>query len=173
MKPLNKFPKEFFNKYSDKPVKLLPFNQDMQDLANKYIAQISKLLSGLDFEINTIGSVAYKISTSDVEIAVYVSNNIRENVLKILENNFGKPTQNEKEFARFEILNEKYEFDVHIYSGYEGEVSKKLTKFMLDNPRLIDEYKTNKEKYSFSRKEYQLNKNFFLNKIIENIPENY
>ncbi|MEI6843293.1 MAG: hypothetical protein WCK48_02190 [bacterium] len=173
MKLLNKFSREFFDKYSDKPVKLLPYSSEMQSLADKYIKILSETFKGIDIKIQTIGSVAYKIPTSDVEIALYVKNNNRENVLKILEEEFGKPQQNEKEFVRFEIAGEEFEFDIHIYFGYEGEVSEKLTRFMLNNPRLIDEYKTIKEKFCFSRKEYQLNKNTFLNKVIEAIPDNY
>jgi hypothetical protein len=171
MKPLHKFSKEFFDKYDNEPVKLLPFELPMQNLADKYIDITSKLLAGSDVKICKIGSVAYKIPASDVEIAVYTTSQEQEAVTDILQKHFGEPVQRESEFSRFKIRNENYKMGVHVYSGYEAEVSKRMTKFMLDNPRLIDEYADIKKKYCFSRKEYQYQKDLFLNKVTEEIPE--
>ena len=63
MKPLNKFPKSFFEKYKEKPVRLNEYHQGMTDLANKYIKKIS---SEYNLEVCVIGSVAYKIPTTEV-----------------------------------------------------------------------------------------------------------
>jgi hypothetical protein len=173
MKSLNKFPKEFFEKYDNKPVTLLPFEPSMQSLADRYISLTSKLLAGTDVKICKIGSVAYKIPSSDVEIAIYTTTQKQENVTNILQEHFGKPVQRENEFSRFKIRGENYKMGIHIYSGYEREISEKLTKYMLDNSLLIGEYKNIKEKYSFSKKEYQYQKNIFLNDVIGSIPDDY
>jgi GrpB-like predicted nucleotidyltransferase (UPF0157 family) len=171
MKPLHKFSKEFFDKYKDKPVKLNPYDPKMLILANRYVDLLSEILKKQNVTVSIIGSVAYEIPTTDVEVAVYVNDGNRNVILQTLKDKFGESSQSEKEFARFEIQNEEYEFDIHVYSGYEAEVSKRMTKFMLDNPRLIDEYAAIKNKYCFSRKEYQHQKDIFLNKVIEEIPE--
>jgi hypothetical protein len=171
MKPLNKFSKEFFDKYKEKPVRLYEYNFEIQSLADKYVDLLKNIL-GQDVKVGIIGSVAYKIPATDIEIAIYGTNENIDSILKVLEDNFNKPVQSEKEFFRFEIKNEEYELDIHVYLGYESEVSEKLTRFMLNNPNLIDEYKAIKEKYSYSRREYQYQKNIFLNNVIENIPEN-
>jgi hypothetical protein len=54
------------------------------------------------------------------------------------------------EFARFKIRTEIYKFSIHVYCGYEGEVVKKMTKYMMNNQNLTKEYSELKEKYSFS-----------------------
>jgi hypothetical protein len=145
----------------------------MQVLADKYISLVREILSNERFEIETIGSVAYKIPVLDVEIAVYVRDTDWESILKTLESKFGPPRKSDKEFAVFQIDGEKYNFDIHLYTGYEGEVVKKLTQYMLSNQVLINEYKEVKEKYSFSLKEYKRQKNIFLDTIIKSIPDGY
>jgi hypothetical protein len=171
MKSLNKFPKEFFDKYEEKPVRLIPYSDEMKFLAEKYLQELESLLSGQEVELGTIGSVAYKIPASDVEIAVYANDKNWDEILDILKNKFGDPVNLDNEFARFKIRAEIYKFSIHVYRGYEGEVTKKMTDFMVLNPNLIEEYKNLKEKYCFSQKEYQYQKNAFLEKVIEQIPE--
>lgn len=173
MKPLNKFTREYFDKYNEKQVKLLPYNVDMTLLADKYISMLAELLKNNNVKFGQIGSVAYKIPALDVEIAVYTDNSNKDMVIETLKSKFGEPTQNEKEFTRFEIFGEKYEFDIHVYSGYEGEISEKLTRYMLDHPELTARYKKVKEQYAFSKREYKFRKHEFLNDVIKIIPENY
>jgi len=173
MKSLNKFPKEFFDKYEEKPVKLNPYSDEMKYLADKYLRELQTLLSGQKVELGTIGSVAYKIPASDVEVAIYATKKNWADILDVLKNKFGNPFNLDNEFARFKIRSEVYKFSIHVYCGYEGEVVKKMTKFMISNPSLIEDYRNLKEKYCFSQKEYQYQKNIFLNKLIESMPDNY
>lgn len=173
MKTLNKFPKEFFDKYEEKPVELIPYSDEMESLADKYLQKLETLLSNQEVEFGIIGSVAYKISASDVEIAVYATGKNWTEVLNILKNKYGEPVNLDNEFARFKIRGEIYKFSIHVYCGYEGEVVKKMTKFMIANPSLINDYQKLKEKYCFSQKEYQYQKNAFLEKVIEQIPDNF
>lgn len=170
MKSLNKFPKEFFDKYEEKAVKLIPYSDEMKILADKYLQELGTLLSGQEAELGLIGSVVYKIPASDVEIAIYTNNYSWAEVLNILKNKYGDPVNLDNEFARFKIRSEVYKFSIHVYRGYEGEVTKKMTDFMISNPGLIEDYKNLKEKYCFSQKEYQYQKNAFLEKVIEQIP---
>ena len=171
MKSLNKFTKEFFDRYEEKPVKLNPYSDEMKYLADKYLQELKILLNSQEVELEIIGSVAYQISASDVEIAVYATEKKWVEILDILKNKYGNPVNLDNEFARFKIRGEIYKFSIHVYCGYEGEVSKKMTKFMISNPSLIEDYKNLKEKYCFSQKEYQYQKNAFLEKVIKQIPE--
>lgn len=173
MKPLNKFPKEFFDRYEEKPVELIPYSDEMKSLADKYLQELQTLLNGQEVEFEIIGSVAYEIPASDVEIAVYANDKNWVEILDILKNKYGDPVNLDNEFVRFKIRGEAYKFSIHVYCGYEGKVSKKMTKFMISNPSLIEDYKNLKEKYCFSQKEYQYQKNAFLEKVIEQIPDNF
>lgn len=173
MRPLNKFPKEFWDRYEEKPMKLIPYSDDMKFLADKYLQELKTLLNDQEVEFEIIGSVAYKIPASDVEVAVCAIENNWTEILDILKNKYGNPFNLDNEFARFKIRGEIYKFSIHVYCGYEGEVSKKMTKFMISSPNLIEDYKNLKEKYCFSQKEYQYQKNAFLEKITEQIPDNF
>lgn len=173
MKPLNKFTKEFWDRYEEKPVRLIPYSDDMKSLADKYLQKLETLLSGQEVKLEIIGSVAYKIPASDVEVAVYATDKNWPEILDILKNKYGDPVNLESEFVRFKIRSEIYKFSIHVHCGYEGEVVKKMTKFMISNPSLLEDYKNLKEKYSFSKREYQYQKNLFMEKVIESIPDNF
>lgn len=91
MKPLKKFNQDYFQKYDDAPVKLIPYPEKLTKLADKYIDLVRQTLQGISVETKIIGSVAYQIPTADVEIAVYTKKESWKKVLILLENRFGKP----------------------------------------------------------------------------------
>ena len=172
MEPLSNYSEEFFNKYKEKPEELFEYGPEIQAVADKYINKIRQLLIGVA-DVEPIGSVAYKMPAADVEVAVYTTEDNFIKAVEILENKFGEPVQKQLDFVRFQIIEGKYEMNVHVYKGREAVVNKSLTKYMLDHPDLIDEYKKIKEKHSYSKREYQLQKYFFINKVIKEIPEDY
>lgn len=150
-------------------MELVPYSDEMKSLADKYLQELEILLNGQEVELGIIGSVAYKIPASDVEITVYATEKNWVEILDILKSKYGEPVNLDNEFARFKIRGEVYKFSIHVYCGYEGEVVKKMTEYMTDNPDLIKEYSELKGKYCFSQKEYQYQKNAFLEKVIERI----
>lgn len=72
MKPLNKFPAEYFQKYKDKPVILKPYDHKAGEVANELVSEIQHSLQGLKVEVMVKGSSAFKIlGKGDIEIGVY------------------------------------------------------------------------------------------------------
>lgn len=169
MELVNKHSEDFFERYKEKPEELFEYGPKVQAVADKYLQKAQNLLSGIA-EVTPIGSVAYKIPSADVEVAVYPSEGNFQKAIEILEKEFGAPVQKQEEFVRFQIEDGKYEVNIHVCYGREAEVSKKLTKFMLEHPDLIKEYKKLKEKYCYSKREYQRQKYHFITEIIKQIP---
>ena len=48
---LPKFKKEYFQKFSTKPVNIKPYDPKSKVVAGKYIGKLTKLLEGFDIEI--------------------------------------------------------------------------------------------------------------------------
>ena len=171
MKPPNK-PAEFFEKYNEKPKKLFEYGAKIQALQDKYLKIIIDLV-GEFCDVFPIGSVVYKIPAGDVEIAVCPKDGQFTKVIEILRKEFGDPETEKPEFVKFQIETEEYEVSINVYQGYEAMFCKNFTKYMLDHKDLIKEYKAIKEKYCFSKREYQKQKYLFYDKIIIDIPEDY
>ena len=55
--------------------------------------------------------------------------------------------------------------------GDEATVDKQLTKYLLTNPEILKRYEALKEKYSFSKREYQMQKDKFLRGVVSQIPD--
>jgi hypothetical protein len=168
MKALNKFPPEYFLKYKEKPVKIKPFNPKAKVIAEDLI----KDLFDLGVNASLIGSTAYGISgQGDVEVAVYPEKSQWKKILTTLEEKYGKPLQKENDFVQFGVKDNEFDLCVNVLKGYEAKVINKLTEYMLSRPDLILEYEKLKVKYSYSRREYQIQKNKFLTEVTINIPE--
>lgn len=120
-----------------------------------------------------IGSTALKISgKGDIDFGVYTSENNWDNVLKVLINYFKKAESlNNKGFARFNTSYKKHDIKVVLRKGKSALRDKRLLKYLKLHPKLLNEYEKIKNKYSFSAREYAIQKNKFLRKTILKIPE--
>lgn len=171
MKLLNKSP-EFFEKYKEKPKKLFVYGPKIQALSDKYLEKVKKLVGEFG-KVEPIGSVVYKIPAGDVEVAVYPKEGKFAEVVKILEREFGKPETERDDFVKFEIEVGEIEVSINVYQGYEALFCRNFTKYMLDHPKLIEEYQKIKQEFSYSKREYQKQKYKFYDRILPEIPDNY
>ena len=169
---LPKFEKEYFQKFSTKPVTLKPYDPKSKVVAEKYIKKLTKLLDGFDVEIIHRGSTAFKISgKGDVEIGVYPAEKSWYQVLERLVNHYKGVGCLEKNYARFNDELDKFEIEVIVMKGHEATVDKKLTKYLLTNREILKKYEKLKKKYSFSKREYQIQKDKFLRKVVSQISD--
>lgn len=174
MKALNKFSNEYFLKYRETPVKLKEYNPRQELIANKYILILKKILKGIDATISVRGSTLFKIyGKGEVEVGVYANDNNWKQVVIKLTSEFGEPEIVENNYARFNSIYSvgDKEVEIIVLKGFEALVDMKLHEYLLSHPDLLAEYVDVKKKSFFSKREYQIQKNMFLNKIIELIPE--
>lgn len=124
-------------------------------------------------EVESIGSVAYKIPAGDVEVGVYPNEGKFTQVVEILKKEFGAPETEREDFVKFEIEVGEIEASINIYQGHEALFCRNFTKYMLNHPELIEEYKKIKQEFSCSKREYQKQKYKFYDKILPEIPDDY
>jgi GrpB-like predicted nucleotidyltransferase (UPF0157 family) len=169
---LPKFEKEYFQKFGTKRVAIKPYDPKSKIVAEKYIKKLTKLLEGFDVEIIHRGSTALKISgKGDVELGVYPTEGSWFQVLERLVNYYKGIGCFEKNYARFNDKLGGFEIEVIMMKGHEATVDKKLTKYLLANPEILKRYEKLKGKYSFSKREYQIQKDKFLRRMMSKIPD--
>ena len=117
MRGLPKFPQEYFSKFKDKKVVLVPFDPKAKSLAQQYIKILRSLLTDFDLEILHRGSTAMGIAgKGEIEIGVYPREEDWEKVIKILAGRYGKIENLETDYARFNDM----------YQGTEIECQREI-----------------------------------------------
>ncbi len=172
MKGLNKFSDQYFDKYRTTPVKLRPYSSKQKDVAEIYLNEISAILNNFNIKPTVRGSTLFEIyGKGEVEIGLYPKESDWNDVLMKLSFRFGKPEVVEKNYARFNDIYDKNEEEVEIIllKGYEAELDIRLHEFLVSRPDLLEQYVSIKKKYCYSKKEYQIQKNNFLNNVISMI----
>lgn len=172
MRDLPRLPDSYFDRFKDKPVKLYSFDPKAKKIAADYIEKLRKLLSGFKAAFLHRGSTAFGIAGKrDIEIGVYPLNKDWDGVLEKLRGHYGKVDNLEKNYARFNDSVDDFEIEVILMRGREAEVDKKLTNYLLNHPKLLKEYEKLKYKYVYSKKEYMIQKDRFLRRVVEMVPE--
>jgi hypothetical protein len=172
MKIPTKLPKNYFKKIQEKPVKIKPYNKKFEYIVRDYLKKLNNVLKPTGARAVPIGATALKISgKGDIDFGVYISEKIWDKVLKVLINYFkGISTLNSKGFAKFVAHYKGYEVEVVVRMGESAIRDKKLLEYFKKHPELTREYEQMKNKYSFSAREYAIQKNKFLRKVISMIP---
>ncbi|MFH1295337.1 MAG: hypothetical protein ABIH84_02050 [bacterium] len=172
MRGLNKFPPEYFLKYKEKPVKLKPYDPIQEEIGNYYLEKLKKILQDFDVAVLLRGSSLYKIAgKGEVEIGVYPKEVDWVRVVELLKKNFGKPENVEESYVKFNQTYNDVEIEIILLKGHEANVDIKLHEYLLNHRDLLKEYEKVKQKSAYSKREYQIQKNTFLGKVIELIPK--
>lgn len=170
MRGFTKLPKDYSDKYTDKPVRIIPFNPKSKQVANEYIKKIRSLL--LKYKVNFLlrGSTAYEIAgKGEIEIGVYPKEKEWKEVLGTLKSHFGTIDNLEENYARFNNKLGGFEIEVILLKGHDAVIDKKLTEYLKNSPELLQEYEKIKRKYSYSKREYMIHKNDFLEGIVKKL----
>ena len=163
-------PNEYFNKFSDKPVNIKPFDPASRKIAREYIQTLRKLLENFNLELIHRGSTAFGIAgKGDIEIGIYPKQSDWDRVLEKLTQKYGQAGNLEENYARFNDTFKKREIEIIVMKGHEAKVDKKLTRYLISHPDLLKQYEELKHQYAFSKREYMIQKNRFLTRVVETI----
>ncbi len=172
MKGVVKLDDDYFLKYKDKPVKIMPFDPESKALGLDLVREIEVVLEGIDCEISLRGSTLFEISgKGDIEVGIYTENLYWEEVLKKLKNRFGEPDVIEEQFVKISFKVKERDFEIMMFRGRSAIVDKRLSEYLVASPDLLKEYEEVKKKYSFSRRDYNRGKNRFLRRVEAEILE--
>lgn len=172
MKPITEFTKEQFAKLAHTPVHIKPFDPRNRLIAREYMKQLDVLLLPWNVQAKIIGSTAYGIAgKGSIEIGIFLNSGNWESIIGKLEENFGKMEEVESDFAEFHDEFQDYTVKVMLFKGHVAKVNRKLHDFFLNHPDALKRYEELKKKFSYSRRDYQEQKQEFINDIIEELPE--
>ena len=170
MRGFTKLPRSYFDKYSEKPVTIVPFNPKSRIVAERYINKLELLLAKFKVEIFLRGSTAYGIAgKGEIEVGVYPKVEEWGKVIGVLKTYFGAVDNLEENYARFNDIFESFEIEVILLKGQDALVDKKLTEYLINSPAVLKEYEKLKKKYSYSKREYMIQKNNFFEEIINKL----
>ncbi|PIZ43238.1 hypothetical protein COY33_01875 [candidate division WWE3 bacterium CG_4_10_14_0_2_um_filter_42_7] len=171
---LPEFKKEYFEKFSTKQVLIKPYDPKSKVIAQEYVNKLKSLLEGFDFEIAHRGSTAFGISgKGDIEIGVYPAENCWYQLLEKLINHYKSVGCLENNYARFNDVYDNFEIEVILMKGHEAIVDKKIARYLKEHPPLLKKYEKLKVESSFSKRNYQIQKDLFFRKNAKQIPDNY
>jgi len=172
MKGLPKFKKEYFARFSNKPVDIKPFDPHSTKVATKYLQTLNGLLEEFGLQAVHRGSTAFKISgKGDVEFGIYPSEENWFPVIGKLVNHYKGIGRLEEDYARFNDFVGQFEIEIILMKGHTALVDQKLTAYLKSHPEILKAYEKIKAKYSFSKQEYSIQKDKFLRDIVNQIPD--
>jgi GrpB-like predicted nucleotidyltransferase (UPF0157 family) len=164
------FSKKYFDQFRITPLKLVPFDPRTKIIANRWISELQEAINDPNVEIVHRGSTLFGIcGKGDIDIAIYVSLKQWAHVLERLKVIYGVPAATGRDFAAFNLEEEKYQIEISLMKGYQIKVDKALTKFFLTNKDALKEYENLKKKYCFSKREYLIQRDKYLREIIHQL----
>lgn len=166
MKQLPKFPDRYWLKFSADPVELKPFDPKSKQIAQTYIKRLEKLTSSFEIqEIYHRGSTGLGISgKGDVEIGLILKEEYWFEVIVCLANQYEGLGNLDEDYCRFNDELDGFEIEIILMRGYTARLDKKIHEYLLAHPDLLKEYEEVKKEYRFSNREYNKNKDKFLEK---------
>jgi len=171
MRGLPPFPESYFEKYANKPVKIVPFDPVSKKKAQQYCVMLQEYLAGIDISIAHRGSTYFGIAgKGEIEIGIYADENTWDSVLAKLAQRYGPPENREENYARFNDRAGREEIEIICLKGYEAEVDKKLHAYLMSRKDLLTEYEKLKRANAHSKKDYMIAKDTFLRRVIGIIP---
>lgn len=172
MRPLPVPPPGYYERFKERPVTVKSFDPASRAVAQRYMERLGRMLDGLDAGLQLRGSTAWGIAgKGDIEIGVFPGEGAWDNVIARLAQTFGLPPSLEENYARFNDNAEEFEIEIILLRGYEAEVDRRLSVYMPAHPDLLEEYAALKQRYCFSRREYQRHKDEFFAQVVAAIPE--
>lgn len=167
---MSKLPEDYFNKYSNKPVKIVEFNPKSRIIAGKYIKRLRLLLKNFEIEILHRGSTAFGIAgKGEIEVGIYPLEKEWQGVIGALKTHFGKIDNLEENYARLNDLFDGFEVEIILLKGQGARIDKKLNEYLKNSPKVLEKYEKLKNRYSYSKKEYMIQKNKFLEEIVNRL----
>ena len=171
MKPL---PADDYSRYKTTPVTHESWNSRTKLVARDVIKQLGKILEPLDVDIRHMGSTALEIAgKNEIEVYIFPASGDWETVFHRLRETYGDPGYTDQDFIRFDGQAGGFELEIIQLRGYVAKVNKALYQYLADHPQLCQEYEALKKRYSFSKREYQIHKEQFFDRVVQQIPEDY
>jgi hypothetical protein len=163
-------PREHFNKFSDKPVEIKPFDPASKRQALQYLASLNDLLAPLGVSAELFGSVELEIAgKGEWEFAIYLTDQQWYPVLIHLINHFGSIYALSDDFVLFEDNHDGTPIEVIPMRGETAERNQAVMTFWRNHPAALKNYEQEKYRYAHSKRDYYWWKQNFIADILESL----
>lgn len=172
MKALFEPPDGYYERFSTKPVAVMPFDERAPAVAAAYGEGLARILRDADVTILHRGSTALGIAgKGDIEFGVYPAAEDWDRVIARLQAIYGPPGSLETDFARFNHESDGFQIEIILLRDDAARLDRALHSYLRNHPALLLEYEAVKRRSSYSRREYQRQKDAFLRMVVAMIPD--
>lgn len=161
-------PREYFNKFSDKPVKIKPFDPESKQQALHYLARLNDLLVPFGLTAELFGSVELEVAgKGEWEFAIYPGDQQWYPLLIHLINHFGAIYTLSDDFALFEDSYNGTSIEIIPMRGETAERNHAIMNFWRNNPVALKAYEQGKYQYAHAKRDYYWWKENLIADILE------
>jgi hypothetical protein len=169
MKPQRR-PKEDFEKMSEQPIAIQPFDPESKRRAQAYCQVLNDLLAPLSTTAELFGSVDLEIATKgEWEFAIYLSDALWFKVLVVLINHYRSIYTLLDDFAVFEDTSEGTPIEIIPLRGEAALRNRAIMQYWRGSPAARRDYEQGKLAHAYSKREYYRWKDEFIAKIVESL----
>ena len=169
MKPQRR-PKEDFERLSEQPIEIKPFDPESKRRSQAYCEELNRLLAPLGASAELFGSVDLEIATKgEWEFAIYLSDAQWFKALVLLVNHYKSIYTLLDDFAVFEDTSDGTKIEIIPMRGESEQRNRAIMAYWRDNPAARREYEQGKLAHAYSKREYYRWKDEFIAKIVETL----
>ncbi|MEZ4869511.1 MAG: hypothetical protein R3C14_49765 [Caldilineaceae bacterium] len=163
-------PRDYYNRFADKPVAIKPFEPESKQQALQYLASLNALLapSGVVAELH--GSVELEIAgKGEWEFAIWLTDAQWYPVLIRLINHFGSIYALSDDFVLFEDNHNGRNIEVLPMRGETAKQNQAVMHFWRTDPAALQAYEQGKSQHAHSKRDYYWWKDNLIADILESL----
>jgi hypothetical protein len=165
-----RLPREHFDKLSDKPIEIKPFDPESKRQSYQYLETLNEILPPFGASAELFGSVELEIAgKGEWEFCVTLDDEQWYPVLTMLINHFGGIFVLTDDFAVFNDDWEGTPIEVIPLRGEAAQRNKAIMEFWRNNPAALKEYEQGKYEHANSKREYRWWKQNLIADILESL----
>lgn len=159
-------PASYWLQFRTTPLKLIPFDPKTHKIAKQHVKRLTQAISHPQVLVYHRGSTLFGIAgKGDIDIGIWSPTSLFAQTVKQVSSAYGPPKVTGHNFAAYYTSN----IEVSLMKGYSGQVDWALTNYLVNHPKLIQDYLSLKEKFCYSKRAYLVERNIFLRKLISQI----
>ena len=164
----DRLPNVYFEKLSNDPVVLKPFDPESKRAARVYGNKLSALLSQFSVQAGLFGSIDLEIDgKGEWEFGIWLDDNQWYPVLIMLINHFGSIHTLSDDFALFNDISDRYDIEIIPMRGNAAARNQALMNYWRNNPEAVMAYRAGKIAHAYSKREYYRWKNKHICDLVE------
>ncbi len=166
----DRYPESYFEKLSNDPIVLKPFDPESKRSAKAYGTQLDTLLSQFSVHAELFGSTDLEIAgKGEWEFGIWLDDQQWFPVLVVLVNHFGSIHFLSDDLAVFTCVFGGTDIEIIPMRGEAAARNQALMSYWRNNPEAVIAYQAGKIAHAYSKREYYRWKNQHICDIVETL----